>query len=52
LCYAKITPAALHCDNFSWPGREGSEAVGCLPKFGLTDSVRITAGLASPIAMT
>jgi hypothetical protein len=35
LCYAKITPAALHRGEIAGRCREGIEAAGRNPKFGL-----------------
>jgi hypothetical protein len=36
LCYAKITPAALHRGDFKDRCREGAEAAGGRPKSGLS----------------
>jgi hypothetical protein len=37
-CYAKITPAALRRGEFDRRRREGTEALGCNPKFESSDS--------------
>jgi hypothetical protein len=37
LCYAKITPAALHCSDFSDRNREALEVTACRPDFGSRD---------------
>jgi hypothetical protein len=34
LCHAKITPAALHCSDFSDRNREAPEVTACGPDFG------------------
>jgi hypothetical protein len=52
LCYAKITPAALHCGNFIHRCRDDAEAAGGKPEFELSDSSRITAGAAPPVVQT
>jgi hypothetical protein len=49
LCYAKITPAALHCGEIAGRCREGAEAAGRNPKFGLSDFPRVKAGLAAAV---
>jgi hypothetical protein len=49
LCYAKITPAALHRGDFSDRRREGAEAAGGRPKFKSGDSLRGLAGSAVPV---
>jgi hypothetical protein len=46
LCYAKITPAALHCGEFRRRCRERTEAAAANPKFGLRDFPRVSAGAA------
>jgi hypothetical protein len=40
LCYAKITPAALHCGEFGSHCFENAEATGGRPEFGLSDRQR------------
>jgi hypothetical protein len=45
LCYAKITPAALHRGNFSERRDDDAEAAGRISKFELSDSRRVIAGL-------
>jgi hypothetical protein len=52
LCYAKITPAALHCGNFIHRCRDGAEAAGRKLEFELSDSSRITVGAALPVVQT
>jgi hypothetical protein len=42
LCYAKITPAALHCNEIGWPCRDGDEAAGRKPEFRVSNFIRIT----------
>jgi hypothetical protein len=37
LCYAKITPAALHCGEFARHCLANAEAAGVVPEFGLSD---------------
>jgi hypothetical protein len=37
LCYAKITPAALHRGNFDGCRRDDAEAAGPKPEFELSD---------------
>jgi hypothetical protein len=46
LCYAKITPAALHCGEYRRRCRERAEAAAANPKFGLHDFLRVSAGAA------
>jgi hypothetical protein len=36
-CYAKITPAALHCGEIGGGAEKNAEAVGCGPKFRSID---------------
>jgi hypothetical protein len=52
LCYAKITPAALHRGEFGDRCRHDAEAAGRTPKFELDDSRRVIAGAAVPVAQT
>jgi hypothetical protein len=47
LCYAKITPAALHCGEFASHARENAEAAGSRPEFGLSDERRSIGGEAA-----
>jgi hypothetical protein len=47
LCYAKITPAALHCGDFARCCRESAEAAAGHSKFGLSRSPRGFAGIAT-----
>jgi hypothetical protein len=49
-CYAKFTPAALHHGEFGERLGKGDEALGCNPKFELSQSWRVIAGSAEPIA--
>jgi hypothetical protein len=49
LCYAKITPAALHRGDFADRRREGAEAAGGRPKFGLSVSQCAIAGPAAAV---
>jgi hypothetical protein len=49
LCYAKITPAALHRGDFDHRCCENAEAAGRMPKSELSDFVRVIAGPAAPI---
>jgi hypothetical protein len=44
LCYAKITPAALHRGNFANRNRENGEALGGRLEFRSRDFSRPTAG--------
>jgi hypothetical protein len=46
LCYAKITPAALHCGKFNARTGEDAEAAGPRAEFELSDSPHVTAGSA------
>jgi hypothetical protein len=50
LCYAKITPAALHRGEFAGRRRNDAEAAGGRPKFALSDSRRVIAGSTTPAA--
>jgi len=43
LCYAKITPAALHRGESGERRGKGDEALGCNPKFELSQSWRVIA---------
>jgi hypothetical protein len=36
LCYAKITPAAVRCSDFSGHDLEDREAAGGMPKFEIS----------------
>jgi hypothetical protein len=36
-CYAKITPAALHCGNLDARRFDAAEAAGPMPEFELSD---------------
>jgi hypothetical protein len=47
LCYAKITPAALHCGEFASHRLENGEAAGSRPEFELSDSRRGVGGEAA-----
>jgi hypothetical protein len=49
LCYAKITPAALHCGDFNGRCRNGVEAVGRKPKFEVSGSLGARAGAAPAV---
>jgi len=49
LCYAKITPAALHRGDFDHRCCENAEAAGRTPKSELSDFVRVIAGPVAPI---
>jgi hypothetical protein len=49
LCYAKITPAALHRGDFAERCREGAEAPGREPKFEFSDSLDVIAGAAAAV---
>jgi hypothetical protein len=49
LCYAKITPAALHRGDFDHRYCENAEAAGRMPKSELSDFVRVIACPAAPI---
>jgi hypothetical protein len=49
LCYAKITPAALHRGEFRDLGGQGPEAAGGNPKFRLSECPRSIAGEAWPV---
>jgi len=49
LCYAKITPAALHRGDFGDRCREGAEAAGGRPKFRSGGFLRGLAGSAIPV---
>jgi len=48
LCYAKITPAALHCDEFASHCLENAEAAGGTPEFELSHLRRRIRGDAAP----
>jgi hypothetical protein len=50
LCYAKITPAAPHCNDFGLATIGGGEAAGGGPEFALSDFRRVITGLALPAA--
>jgi hypothetical protein len=52
LCYAKITPAALHCGGFDHRRRKDAEALGRKTKFELNDSSGVTAGQAPAAVKT
>jgi hypothetical protein len=52
LCYAKITPAALHRGEFAIDSRKHVEAVGRKPEFEVSNFGRVTAGTAEPVAPT
>jgi hypothetical protein len=47
LCYAKITPAALHRGEFRRRCDEHAEAAAANPKSGLHDFRRVSAGAAT-----
>jgi hypothetical protein len=49
LCYAKITPAALHRGECREQCRESAEAAGANPKFGLSDCPRVNPEAALPV---
>ena len=49
MCYAKITPAALHRGEFRGRRREGAEAAGINPKFEMGDSQRRIRGDLGPV---
>jgi hypothetical protein len=49
LCYAKITPAALHHGDFDGHTCEQAEAAGQVPESEVRGFVRVTAGRAAPI---
>jgi hypothetical protein len=49
LCYAKITPAALHCGKFNAHGRTDAEAAGPRAEFELSDSPHVIADSAPSI---
>jgi hypothetical protein len=49
LCYAKFTPAALHCGETVCPRRDDAEAAGRKPEFRVGDFSRIVDGLDGPI---
>jgi hypothetical protein len=49
LCYAKITPAALHRGEIDDRCREDAEALGCKLKFQLSEFHRRIAGSAARI---
>jgi hypothetical protein len=49
LCYAKITPAALHRGEFRGRNRQAAEAAAGNPKFRLSKCPRDTAGGAWPV---
>jgi hypothetical protein len=50
LCYAKFTPAALHCGGLDDRCRESAEAAGRKRKFELSDFRRFIASAAVPAA--
>jgi hypothetical protein len=50
LCYAKITPAALHCGKIDERRGEGAEAAGGEPEFEVSDFAHGIDGLAPPFA--
>jgi hypothetical protein len=50
LCYAKITPAALHCGNFIPHRRDDAEAAGRNPEFEVSDFAQAIDGSAQPFA--
>jgi hypothetical protein len=49
MCYARITPAALHRGEFRRRRCHLAEAAGRNPKFGLIDFRRVSASEAAPI---
>jgi hypothetical protein len=49
-CYAKITPAALHCGKFIHRRRGYAEAAGYNPEFEVSDFVHAGDGSARPFA--
>jgi hypothetical protein len=52
LCYAKITPAALHRGKSGEHCHGGGEAAGGKSKFELNEFRRVIAGSAMPVAPT
>jgi hypothetical protein len=50
LCYARITPAALHCGKIAQRGGEGAEAAGGRPEFRSSDSPGVVADLVPAFA--
>jgi hypothetical protein len=46
LCYAKITPAALHCGEIDCAGRDGDEAAGAKPEFRVSNFIHDAQGSA------
>jgi hypothetical protein len=40
LCYAKITPAALHCGEIACPHRDRDEAAGRKPEFRVSNFIQ------------
>jgi len=49
-CYARITPAALHCGKIDERRGEGAEAAGGRPEFEVSDSARVVADLVPALA--
>jgi hypothetical protein len=49
-CYARITPAALHCGKIDERRGEGAEAAGGRPEFRVSDSARVVADLVPAFA--
>jgi hypothetical protein len=50
LCYARITPAALHCSDFRDCDDRGGEAAGRRPEFAVSNFAHGIDGSAPPFA--